>query len=62
MVDVIVIVVFAFVVIGPIWFVSRRIDRRIEPPDRPDHEGRRFRFPKYGPIPAPGGGPGGGPM
>ena len=56
MVYVIVLAVFAVVVIAPVWFVSRRIERRIEPPpDRPGHEGERFHF-KYGGQP-PGGGP-----
>ena len=57
MVYVIVIAVFAIIVIAPIWFVSRRIERRIEPaPDRPGHESGRFHF-KY-PARPPGGGGG----
>jgi hypothetical protein len=56
MVYVIVIAVFAIVVIAPIWFVSRRIEERIEPPsDRPGHEGKRFHF-KYAAKPPGGGG------
>lgn len=56
MVYVVVIAVFAIVVIAPIWFVSRRIEKRIEPPpDRPGNEGKRFHF-KYAAKPPGGGG------
>ncbi|HEU4528252.1 MAG TPA: hypothetical protein VFT80_10015 [Actinomycetota bacterium] len=53
MIYVIIFVLFGVVVIAPIWFWSRRIEKRIEPPDRPGHEQERFHF-KYGGEP-PGG-------
>jgi hypothetical protein len=62
MVYVIFLVLLAIVAVGPIWLWARRIEKGVEPPDRPGHEGKRFRFPKYGPIPPPGGKAGGGPM
>lgn len=53
MVYVIFVIALAIVAIGLIW--ARRIEKRIEPPDRPCHEGEHFHF-KYGAEP-PGGGP-----
>lgn len=53
MIYVIIFVLFGVVVIAPIWLWARRIEKRIEPPDRPGHEQERFHF-KYGGEP-PGG-------
>lgn len=50
-------VALVIVAIGPIWFWARRIEKRIEPPDRPGHEAERFHF-KYGAEPPGGGGSG----
>jgi hypothetical protein len=36
-----------------IWLWARRIEKGIEPTDRLDEDGKRFRFPKCGPIPPP---------
>jgi hypothetical protein len=47
MVYVVILALSAVVVIVPIWLWARRIEKRIEPPDRPGHEEERFRF-KYG--------------
>jgi hypothetical protein len=48
MVYVIFFVLLAVAVIGLIW--ARRIEKRIEPPDRPGHAAERFQF-KYGAEP-----------
>lgn len=57
MVYLILVVVVAVVAVGPIWFWARRIEKRIEPPDRPGPEDDRFHF-KYGSEPPGGGGSG----
>jgi hypothetical protein len=56
MVYVIFVIALVVVAIGLIW--ARRIEKRIEPPDRPGHQAERFHF-KYGAEP-PGGTPFGG--
>jgi hypothetical protein len=59
MVYLIILALFGIVVIAPIWFWARRIEKRIgSPPDRPGHEEERFHF-KYGAEPPGSHGSGG---